>query len=94
MVGLLVSGVGIPFGVRFALICYFISFWIWIWICLCFVFMCPQPVSICVLVSGVSRAGFRCFFSFTLVFSGLVARVCLLSFNLVLGLGKKDLFYS
>lgn len=40
------------------------------------------------LVSGVSRAGFRCFFSF--VFSGLVARVCL-SFNLVLGLGKKDL---
>lgn len=34
------------------------------------------------------------FFSFTLVFSGLVARVCLLSFNLVLGLGKKDLFYS
>ena len=26
-----------------------------------FVFMCPQPVSICVLVSGVSRAGFWCF---------------------------------
>ena len=33
-----------------------------------FVFMCPQPVSICVLVSGVSRAGFRCFFLLPLCF--------------------------
>ena len=86
MVGLLVSGVGIPFGVRFAWFCYFLLFWIWIWICLC---LCVRSLYLSVSCEWC-LSGWVSVFFFPLVFSGLVARVCL-SFNLVLGLGKKDL---